>query len=130
MTESDTFAEQARPASSQRTPDEVRAWVINRWMYQSRIPMKDAAFMSRVEDPDLRRAWRKRIEDHDGGVTEGGGTLAGAAPATSVTYTLTPASASPCGRVGRPPATNCGITAMKNSADLGLRRLMVKPASA
>ena len=55
------------------TPDEVRAWVINRWMYQSRIPMKDAAFMSRVEDPDLRRAWRKRIEDHDGGVTEGGG---------------------------------------------------------
>jgi len=55
------------------TPDEVRAWVINRWMYQSRIPMKDAAFMSRVEDPDLRRAWRKRIEDHDGGTAEGGG---------------------------------------------------------
>ncbi|MBW7057882.1 pyrroloquinoline-quinone synthase PqqC [Paracoccus bogoriensis] len=55
------------------SPDEVRAWVINRWMYQSRIPMKDAAFMSRVEDPDLRRAWRKRIEDHDGGPTEGGG---------------------------------------------------------
>tara|TARA_B100001146_G_scaffold222908_1_gene236314 strand:- start:5857 stop:6606 length:750 start_codon:yes stop_codon:yes gene_type:complete len=55
------------------TPDEVRAWVINRWMYQSRIPMKDAAFMSRVTDPDLRRAWRKRIEDHDGGVAEGGG---------------------------------------------------------
>ncbi|WP_207100570.1 pyrroloquinoline-quinone synthase PqqC [Paracoccus shandongensis] len=55
------------------TPDEVRAWVINRWMYQSRIPMKDAAFMSRVEDPDLRRHWRKRIEDHDGGIAEGGG---------------------------------------------------------
>jgi pyrroloquinoline-quinone synthase len=55
------------------TPDEVRAWVINRWMYQSRIPMKDAAFMSRVEDPDLRRAWRKRIVDHDGEVAEGGG---------------------------------------------------------
>ena len=52
------------------TPDEVRAWVINRWMYQSRIPMKDAAFMSRVTDPDLRRAWRKRIEDHDGGLVE------------------------------------------------------------
>lgn len=53
--------------------DEVRAWVINRWMYQSRIPMKDAAFMSRVDDPDLRRHWRKRIEDHDGDVAEGGG---------------------------------------------------------
>ena len=40
------------------TPDQVRAWVINRFYYQSRIPMKDAAFMSRVEDPALRRAWR------------------------------------------------------------------------
>ena len=48
------------------TPDQVRAWVINRYYYQSRIPMKDAAFMSRVEDPALRRAWRSRIEDHDG----------------------------------------------------------------
>jgi pyrroloquinoline-quinone synthase len=48
------------------TVDQVRAWVVNRWYYQSRIPMKDAAFMSRVEDPDLRRIWRSRIEDHDG----------------------------------------------------------------
>lgn len=63
----------ARLHGGQCTPDEVRAWVVNRWMYQSRIPMKDAAFMSRVEDPDLRRAWRKRIEDHDGAATEGGG---------------------------------------------------------
>jgi len=55
------------------SPDQVRAWVINRWYYQSRIPMKDAAFMSRVTDPDLRRAWRSRIEDHDGGTEDGGG---------------------------------------------------------
>lgn len=48
------------------TPAQVRAWVINRYYYQSRIPMKDAAFMSRVSDPALRRAWRSRIEDHDG----------------------------------------------------------------
>lgn len=48
------------------SPDQVRAWVINRYYYQTRIPMKDAAFMSRVTDPDLRRAWRSRIEDHDG----------------------------------------------------------------
>jgi pyrroloquinoline-quinone synthase len=48
------------------TPDQVRAWVINRFYYQSRIPMKDAAFMSRVEDPELRRAWVSRILDHDG----------------------------------------------------------------
>ena len=50
----------------QCTPEQVRAWVINRYYYQHSIPMKDAAFMSRVEDPALRRAWRSRIEDHDG----------------------------------------------------------------
>lgn len=55
------------------TPDQVRAWVINRYYYQSRIPMKDAAFMSRVEDPRLRRAWRSRIEDHDGTAENEGG---------------------------------------------------------
>jgi pyrroloquinoline-quinone synthase len=57
----------------QCSPDQVRAWVINRWAYQAAIPMKDAAFMSRCADPAMRRAWRSRIEDHDGGVDEGGG---------------------------------------------------------
>ncbi|MEO1192452.1 MAG: pyrroloquinoline-quinone synthase PqqC [Pseudomonadota bacterium] len=55
------------------TPDQVRAWVINRYYYQSRIPMKDAALLSRCEDPALRRAWRHRIEEQDGTVSEGGG---------------------------------------------------------
>lgn len=55
------------------TIDQVRAWVVNRYYYQSRIPMKDAAFMSRVEDPALRRAWRSRIEDHDGAEGREGG---------------------------------------------------------
>ena len=55
------------------SPDQVRAWVVNRYYYQSRIPMKDAAFMSRVSDPDLRRAWRSRIEDHDGRAPGEGG---------------------------------------------------------
>ncbi|SIO29063.1 pyrroloquinoline-quinone synthase [Rhodovulum sp. ES.010] len=55
------------------TPGQVRAWVINRYYYQSRIPMKDAAFMSRVEDPKLRRAWRSRIKDHDGTAENEGG---------------------------------------------------------
>lgn len=52
---------------------EVQAWVINRWQYQSSIPMKDAAFLSRCADVDLRRIWRARIEEHDGGVHDGGG---------------------------------------------------------
>ncbi|MEM7524119.1 MAG: pyrroloquinoline-quinone synthase PqqC [Pseudomonadota bacterium] len=55
------------------TIDQVRAWVVNRYYYQSRIPMKDAAFMSRIEDPALRRAWRSRIEDHDGSDGREGG---------------------------------------------------------
>jgi pyrroloquinoline-quinone synthase len=56
------------------TVDQVRAWVINRYYYQSRIPMKDAAFLSRVDDHRLRRIWRHRIEDHDG-TTEGTGGI-------------------------------------------------------
>ncbi len=59
--------------AGQCTPDQVRAWVVNRFYYQSRIPMKDAAFMSRVDDPALRRAWRSRIEDHDGTDANEGG---------------------------------------------------------
>jgi pyrroloquinoline-quinone synthase len=55
------------------SPDQVRAWAINRYYYQTRIPMKDAAFMSRVSDPDLRRIWRSRIEDHDGRAPGEGG---------------------------------------------------------
>lgn len=55
------------------SPDQVRAWVINRYYYQHTIPMKDAAFMSRVEEPKLRRAWRSRIEDHDGTAENEGG---------------------------------------------------------
>ena len=34
--------------------EQVQGWVINRYYYQTRIPMKDAAFMSRVNDPALR----------------------------------------------------------------------------
>jgi len=52
---------------------QVQAWVINRYYYQTHIPLKDAAFMSRVEDPALRRAWRSRIEDHDGTEENEGG---------------------------------------------------------
>ena len=63
----------ARLHSGDCTPDQVRAWVINRYYYQHSIPMKDAAFMSRVEDPDLRRIWRARIEDHDGTEANEGG---------------------------------------------------------
>ena len=45
---------------------QVQAWVLNRYCYQSAIPRKDAALMSRITDRDLRRQWRRRIVDHDG----------------------------------------------------------------
>ena len=57
------------------TKAQVQAWALNRYYYQSRIPQKDAAILSRMEDPQLRRAWRQRILDHDGG-REGEGGIA------------------------------------------------------
>lgn len=45
---------------------QVQAWALNRYYYQSIIPMKDAAILSRATDRDFRRAWRQRIVDHDG----------------------------------------------------------------
>ena len=48
------------------TRGQLQAWALNRYYYQSRIPIKDAIILSRSEDPDFRRAWRKRLVDHDG----------------------------------------------------------------
>ncbi len=45
---------------------QVQAWALNRFYYQSRIPAKDAFLLARLPTPDLRRAWRSRILDHDG----------------------------------------------------------------
>ncbi len=52
---------------------QVQAWALNRYYYQSSIPIKDAVVISRFRDRDIRLEWRHRIEDHDGDVdTEGG----------------------------------------------------------
>jgi coenzyme PQQ biosynthesis protein C len=45
---------------------QVAAWALNRYCYQECIPRKDAAFISRVHDRELRREWVHRIHDHDG----------------------------------------------------------------
>src|SRR6266403_2885015 len=52
---------------------QLQAWALNRYYYQSRIPIKDAAILARSEDPAFRLAWRKRILDHDGDGTRPGG---------------------------------------------------------
>jgi pyrroloquinoline-quinone synthase len=48
------------------TPQQLQAWVLNRYYYQTRIPIKDAIIVSKSEDPTFRRAWIHRIQDHDG----------------------------------------------------------------
>jgi pyrroloquinoline-quinone synthase len=48
------------------TRDELRVWVLNRYYYQTRIPMKDALIVSKAEDAAFRRMWLRRIRDQDG----------------------------------------------------------------
>jgi len=55
------------------TRGQLQAWALNRYYYQSRIPIKDAAILARSDDPAFRLVWRKRILDHDGDGTKPGG---------------------------------------------------------
>jgi coenzyme PQQ biosynthesis protein C len=48
------------------TRGQLQAWALNRYYYQSQIPVKDSIILSRSNDPQFRRLWRKRILDHDG----------------------------------------------------------------
>ena len=52
---------------------QLQAWALNRYYYQSRIPIKDAIILSRSDDPEFRRAWSKRVLDHEGDATHEGG---------------------------------------------------------
>lgn len=59
----------------QLTRRQLQQWVLNRYYYQTRIPIKDALILSKSEDPNFRRIWLRRIQDHDG-QEEGEGGLA------------------------------------------------------
>ena len=48
------------------TKVQLQQWVLNRYYYQTRIPIKDALILSKSEDPNFRRIWLHRIQDHDG----------------------------------------------------------------
>lgn len=48
------------------TKGQLQAWALNRYYYQSQIPAKDATLLARLPTTELRREWRRRIEDHDG----------------------------------------------------------------
>jgi pyrroloquinoline-quinone synthase len=54
---------------------QLQAWALNRYYYQSIIPIKDSVILSRSDDPDFRRVWRKRVIDHDGDATQPGGIV-------------------------------------------------------
>ncbi len=45
---------------------QIQAWALNRYYYQSRIPIKDSVIMSRLIDVETRRIWSQRVIDHDG----------------------------------------------------------------
>ena len=55
------------------TKGQVQAWALNRYYYQSSIPIKDAVVISRFRDRATRIEWRHRIEDHDGDAGSEGG---------------------------------------------------------
>lgn len=52
---------------------QLQAWALNRYYYQSVIPIKDSIILSRSNDASFRRAWRKRVVDHDGDASQEGG---------------------------------------------------------
>ena len=52
---------------------QLQAWALNRYYYQSIIPVKDSIILSRGPDPAFRRSWRKRVIDHDGDAGSEGG---------------------------------------------------------
>jgi len=45
---------------------QIQAWALNRYYYQSRIPIKDSVLRSRLTDVETRRIWSQRVLDHDG----------------------------------------------------------------
>ena len=52
---------------------QLQQWVLNRYYYQTRIPIKDAIILSKSEESAFRRAWIHRIHDHDGARAGEGG---------------------------------------------------------
>ncbi len=55
------------------TRHQLQQWVVNRYYYQTRLPIKDALILAKSEDPAFRRAWIHRIQDHDGHGPDDGG---------------------------------------------------------
>jgi pyrroloquinoline-quinone synthase len=57
----------------QLTAHQLQQWVLNRYYYQTRIPIKDALILSKSEDSEFRRMWARRLHDQDGDEQAAGG---------------------------------------------------------
>ena len=68
---------------------QVQAWALNRFVYQSAIPRKDASLIARCEDRELRREWVHRITDHDGSGDDRAASSAGSSSPTDWGSTAT-----------------------------------------
>ena len=62
-----------RMDAGELTREELQRWVANRFLYQRCIPLKDAAILSNCPEVEVRRAWVRRIVDHDGTAPGTGG---------------------------------------------------------
>ncbi len=56
----------ARMHAGELSREQIQGWTLNRYYYQTRIPIKDAIILSKSEDSAFRRKWIRRIQDHDG----------------------------------------------------------------
>lgn len=65
-----------RMHAGELTQADLQRWVLNRYYYQTRIPIKDALIVAKSDDPAFRRAWVRRIRDHDGDGADDPGGLA------------------------------------------------------
>ena len=62
---------QLKLQSGELSKTQVQAWALNRYYYQSQIPVKDSTILARLQTTELRREWRQRIIDHDGSEATG-----------------------------------------------------------
>jgi pyrroloquinoline-quinone synthase len=101
-----------RLVAGQLTPDQVRSWVANRYYYQKAIPVKDAFILASLPSREYRRAWMKRIIDHDGTSAGEGGTESWLALARAVGLS----DAETLSECGVAPGTRFAVDAYVNFA--------------
>ncbi|MCS6769902.1 MAG: pyrroloquinoline quinone biosynthesis protein C [Candidatus Caldarchaeum sp.] len=52
--------------SGKLTPQQVRAWIVNRYYYQRQVPVKDSVILANCSDPESRKLWLQRLMKREG----------------------------------------------------------------